>query len=195
MKTALYSAAVLATSAWAAVAAPLNLPTQPEPTIDFFVDATASVFGGYADLWFDTVALGSVVGAGPVLEVGVDVQLGFDVSDPYGTLTGALFTTDGADGFLDGDLVNVGFDTYVVELVFGNLTGSAASLFGDFALVELFFEDPYLNDPLAMLEDGETYAVYGVVSSVAPVPLPAGLPLMAGGFALLIGLRARRKTS
>lgn len=41
--------------------------------------------------------------------------------------------------------------------------------------------------------DDQAVILSGDLSQIAPVPLPAGLPLLAGGMVLLVGLRRRRR--
>lgn len=179
------------TVAGQASAAPLNVVTDA-PLIDIpFADADYLSVGGFGDLSiFDAEGLASGVAAAG--DLFVTVLVSFDESDPSGTATAGLFSFDDDGGFLDGDLVKAGFDGDLLQILFGNLSGSAAAAFGKFALLELVFVDPFPGiDPLGNLEDGTIYLVSGTISSATPIPLPAALPLLGAALGGLVLLRRR----
>jgi len=75
----------------------------------------------------------------------------------------------------------------VLTLVFGSLSGEDVALFGSTATVEFsFFEET--------VEDGFFTPVgVRIYSDVAPIPLPASLPMLAAGLLVVAGLRRRRR--
>ncbi|PWR02634.1 hypothetical protein DKT77_10660 [Meridianimarinicoccus roseus] len=174
-----------------AEAAPLNVATDT-PLIDIpFASADFLDLGGFGDLSI-LGAEGLASGTPQSGTLSLDVLISFDTTDPAGTIGGALFSMDDNGAFLDGTLVQSGFDGDILQLLFGNLTGSAAADFGPFALLEAVFLFPALGtDPLSQLTDATTYDVFGTLSSATPVPLPAALPLLAAGLGGLVLLRRR----
>ena len=173
-------------------AAPIDFRPANLPVIDIPF-ATADYFdtGGIGDLSiFDAegVALGTPQAGTLLLNIVVD----FTVSDRT-DIAGELFSSDDNGAFLDGTLVQAGFDADILQLLFGDLSGSAASDFGPQALVEIIFIDPFPGtDPLSNLSDGTAYAVAATVSApVSPIPLPAALPLLLAGLGGLVLLRRR----
>ncbi|MGC9417982.1 MAG: hypothetical protein ACP5EN_03335 [Rhodovulum sp.] len=195
LKSALVSLALSVATAGVASAASLGLATKALPVVDIvFAEAVYFETGGTGDLFWTAPALGLATAVPSASEAEFDIALTFDIANPYGSVTGALLSAD-RDGnpYLEGDLVAIGFQDDLLELLFGNLSGSAAPAFGSQALVELFFIGPVGADPLAGLSDLGVYDLAGTI--VAPVPLPGGLPLLAGGVVLLAGLRARRTAS
>jgi len=174
-----------------AQAASLNVNTRNTPVIDI-PGATADylVTGGVGDLSIFG-AEGLVSGTSQAGTLLLDILLDFDVSDPD-DIGGSLFSVDDNGGFLDGDLVRTGFDDDVLELLFGDLTGTAAADFGGLVQIDIVFLDPFPGiDPLSNLVDGTTYEVSATVSAVAPIPLPAALPLLLAGLGGLVLLRRR----
>lgn len=194
MKTLLSALAIgLAafTAADQADASPLNVITDA-PFIDMPL-GTADFLetGGIGDL--------SILGAegvsfdlSPTGTLLFDIFVDFDTTDPYATANGSFFSMDDDGAFLDGTLLQAGFADDILQLLFGDLTGSAAGEFGPFVLIELEFFDPFPGiDPLRNLADGTAYDVAAVLSSVAPIPVPAALPLLAGALGGLVLLRRR----
>ncbi|MCO8146371.1 hypothetical protein NHN26_14170 [Rhodovulum tesquicola] len=154
-------------------------------------EAAFTVFDGTGDLTlFGADAL--VNGSGLSAALTADLALVFDQADPYGTLDGFLDLYEGADLFLGGLLASVSAEEDLLTLVFDMLTGSAAALFGDALRVELFFNTEVGADPLAGLESGEVYKVVATgEGQLAPIPLPAGLPLLLAGLGAMLVLRRR----
>ncbi|GFE48890.1 hypothetical protein So717_06430 [Roseobacter cerasinus] len=108
-----------------------------------------------------------------------------------------LITDLGPDPLLESsDLLSVVLDITPIgptgaptedflTLVFGSLTGADADLFGDTATVVFsFFAESLDNSVISPV----TARVY---SDLAPIPLPASLPLLAVGGIALLGLRRR----
>lgn len=181
------------TAADQADAAPLNYAIDA-PTIEIpFATADYIEDFGFGDLSM-FFAEGLSTGTPHAGVLFVSFTLGFDPLAPAGTELGALFSEDDDGAFLDGDVLATGFrDRDVLQVLFGNLSGSAAGEFGRFALMELVFIFPEAGrDPLTTLTDGETYEVFATVYSATPIPLPAALPLMGAALGGLVLLRRRR---
>jgi len=174
-----------------AQAAPLNLITADSPVIDVpFATANYLETDGIGDLSIFS-AEGLATGTSAAGSLFLDIFLDFDVSDPD-DIDGALFSADDNGAFLDGTLVRTGFDGDILELLFSDLSGTAASDFGDLAQIDIVFVFPNPGaDPLSNLVDGTAYDVSATVSSVAPIPLPAALPLLLAGLGGLVLLRRR----
>jgi hypothetical protein len=174
-----------------AQAAPLNLVTADSPVIDVPV-ATADYLetGGIGDFSiFGAEGLAS--GTSQSGDLLLDVFFNFDTANPS-DINGALFSIDDDGAFLDGTILQTGYDGEILELLFGNLSGTAASDFGDLARVDVVFLVPNPGtDPLSNLVDGTAYDVSATVSSVAPIPLPGALPLLIAGLGGLVLLRRR----
>lgn len=174
-----------------AQAAPLNVITADSAVIDVpFATMDYLETEGTGDLSiFGAEGLASgTLQAGDLF---LDILLDFDIAD-RDDVNGAFFSSDDNGAFLDGTLVRTGFDGDILELLFSDLTGTAAGDFGDFARIDIVFIDPFPgNDPLSNLVDGAAYDVTATVSSVAPIPLPAALPLLLAGLGGLVLLRRR----
>ncbi|MEI4233766.1 VPLPA-CTERM sorting domain-containing protein [Roseovarius sp. D22-M7] len=172
-----------------AAAAPIDFAPANSPVIDVpFATADYLEFGGVGDLsifFAEGVSTGTPQAGNLFLNILVD----FTVTDRT-DIAGTLLSSDDNGAFLDGTLVRAGFDADILQLLFGELSGSAASAFGPEALVEIVFIDPFPgNDPLSNLTDGTAYDVAATIS--APVPLPAALPLLLAGLGGLVLLRRR----
>lgn len=172
-----------------AKAAPIDFEAANLPVIDIpFAAADYLEFGGVGDFTIfgaEGLATGTPQSGG----LFVDILLNFTVSD-RSDIAGALFSIDDNGAFLDGTLVQAGFDADILQLLFGDLSGSAASDFGTQALVEVIFLFPFPgDDPLSNLTDDTAYNVAATVS--APIPLPAALPLLLAGLGGLVLLRRR----
>jgi len=190
MKDLLSAVAIgLAASADQADASRLNVITDA-PFIDIvFPVADYVEFGGIGDLSiFDAEGVSfDLAPAGMLL---FDILVDFDATEPYATANGAFFSMDDDGAFLDGTLVKAGFAGDILQLLFDDLSGSAAGDFGRFVLIELEFIDPFPGtDPLRNLVDGTAYDVAATLSSVAAIPVPAALPLLAGALGGLVLLR------
>lgn len=194
MKTLLSALAIglaALTAANHADAKPLNYVLDG-PTIEIPV-ATADYFEafGFGNLNM-FLAEGLASGTPQAGDLFVDLVLGFDPLAPAGTEFGSLFSVDDDGAFLDGDVLETGFKDDVLQVLFGNLSGTAAADFGTFAILELVFVFPFAGtDPLTTLVDGTTYDVAGTIYSATPIPLPAALPMLAAGLGGLVLLRRR----
>lgn len=194
MKNVFSALAIGLAAFWAAdEAAAKPLPYVLDgPTIEIpFASADYLEVGGTGDL-SAFLAEGLATDTTQAGGLFVDFTLTFDPLAPAGTALGALFSVDDDGAFLDGDVLQTGFDGDVLQVLFGNLTGKAAGDFGRFALLELVFVFPFAGtDPLTTLVDGTTYDVAATIYSATPIPLPAGLPLLAAGLGGLVLLRRR----
>ena len=77
----------------------------------------------------------------------------------------------------------------VIEIQFGNLTGSVAASFGASVLAMITFT----NEPFDGLSDGGVYDASITISNVvSAIPLPASLPLLLAGLGGIGWLRSRR---
>ena len=130
----------------------------------------------------------------------LSLALGYEGGDPAGAEGG--FELLGGDGvILDGALATLASADGTLELVFDDLTGSAAVGSGALATVTLDFGGAFGADPLAAFEDGGAYEAglafalgEGSGAGPAPIPLPAaGLLMLAalGG----LGVAGRHRAS
>jgi hypothetical protein len=198
--TAAVLTAGMALGAGQAVAATLGLTTEA-PTLssssafidylEFAPDGDLSNFGAEVD---------STDGVSPNGFIEIGFGVGFSLADPTTGLSGGFDIFDEDGFFLGGDLFAVGFAEDVIELQFDNLSGSGAGLFGTSVLALIAFDNPLGANPLGSLVDGEFYSASVTISNVAtsastvaPIPLPAGLPLMLTGLASIVLLRRRGK--
>lgn len=130
-----------------------------------------------------TYAVLSRVAGDDVTAVDPAVGLYFEVG-PY-TFTEADAWSPPVFTFLDGILTSISY------IVTDSSTPVDLAALG----VNLFSFDIFRrpDQSPAVNFDGKTYSVNALVKyAVAPVPLPAGLPLLAGGLALLAVLRRRK---
>lgn len=179
------------TAADHADASPLrNAVDAPTIEIPFATVDYIEAFGfGDLSMFF---AEGLASGTPQAGDLFVSLTLGFDPVVPAGSALGGLFSEDDDGAFLDGDVLATGFQDDVLQVLFGNLSGSAAADFGDLALMELVFIDPFPGaNPLANLVDGTSYAVFATVYAATPIPVPAALPMLAAGLGGLVLLRRR----
>lgn len=175
-----------------ATAAPIAFEAANLPVIDI-PPATADYLesGGIGDLSiFD--AEGLATGTPQAGDLFLSILVDFTVSDRT-DIAGTLFSNDDSGAFLDGTLIQAGFDDDILQLLFGDLSGSAASAFGPEALVEIVFIGPFPgNDPLSNLTDETAYDVAATISApISPIPLPAALPLLLASLGGLVLLRRR----
>lgn len=125
-----------------------------------------------------------------------DFLLTLDTVDP--SFSFGDFTIDDDDGlFLSGDLSDFTTSDDLIEVLFENVNGSAAGDFGSSVLASIAFNSA-VGDPLGL--DGifdATVTFSAVDTGVAPIPLPAALPMLAGGLGLIgfVGMRRKRKAT
>lgn len=158
--------------------APLGLTTS-SPTLEVsfaFIDYFD--FGPDGDLSTSGAEVVSAIDVFPSGFTELGFGVGFSLADPTSDFAGGFDVFDEAGFFLGGDLVAVGFDTDAFEFQFGDLSGSAASDFGDSVLMAINVAS-LGNNPFAGLVDGEFYEASITVSRVVSgtVPTPATLPL------------------
>ncbi|WP_372922978.1 hypothetical protein [Roseovarius sp.] len=107
--------------------------------------------------------------------------------------SGAMSITDGGAGWLSGTLIDLavasdaaGDDT--ITMLFDDIAGTASGEFGEFVVAELtgeFGATPFGSTaPMAFGVSG-TATFSGATSTVAPIPLPAGIVLLASALGLL----------
>jgi hypothetical protein len=163
------------------------------------VTVGAPVISGSGTAFHDPSLGFDLVGDGVAASTGSAPADGLLVTVPFADLApapaGALFVTDAGASFLSGDLARVGSpidpagaDT--LELVFGNLDGSASSSFRPAALLSLTGE--FGADPIRA-GFGSVAAPVDVRFSIAPVPLPPSLWVLLTGLAGLLALRQARR--
>ncbi len=189
-------------SAGVSVASTLGLTTDTPSLSASLASIDYFDFGPDAELLTDLPEVDSLDGVSPNGFTTVDFVVGFSTLDPSDTSDfafGGFFDVSDDDGqFLVGDLFAIGFSENVIELQFNNLSGSGAGSFGTSVLALIAFSDPLGANPFTSLFDGDSLAASITISnvqdvSVAPIPLPGGMPLLLaglGGFALL---RHRRR--
>jgi len=158
---------------------------------EFAPDGDLSNFGAEVDF---------IDGVSPVGFTEIGFGIGYSLSDPTGDFNGGFDIFDEDGEFLAGDLLAVGFTEDVIELQFGNLSGSGTGSFGSSVLALISLDDPLGTNPFSLLVDGDSLGASISFSSVAdtsvaPIPLPAGLPLLLtslGGIALLRRRKAKK---
>ena len=125
-----------------------------------------------------------------------ELLISFDPVDPIESITGDLLLIDALtnETLLSASNAVGGFGSGVVELMLQANGGTLSSDFAEGVFVELFLIDPFIgDDPFGELQDGTTYDSSLTISAVvAPVPVPASLPLLAAGFLSIATLRRRR---
>ena len=167
-------------------AAPLTPPTG-KPVIGGTVEWLASEVPFSAVIDGDLGGPSSFVGTPPDLSGGFFLlTLGGTLDDPEGS-----FSIDGvgdpADAFLTGVLEDLGYDDTRVTLVFGNLGGQGAGLFGKRVLIS-FFD---IRSQPSVQGDLSGTASYSL-ASIAAIPLPAGGVLLLCGLGGLFLIGRRR---
>ncbi|MBN9672985.1 VPLPA-CTERM sorting domain-containing protein [Roseibium aggregatum] len=176
-----------------AQAAPLGLTTE-DPTIEasFAVIDFFEFSPGEGDLSTFSAAIDFTSGTSLASPATIDFLGSFSLSDPAASPFGFLDIFDVPNDpfafpevLLSGVLIDVGFASDKIELLFGSLTGSVAGEFGSQVLMSVFFDDQLGENPFEALEDGESYTAsisISKVASIGVVPLPAALPLLVTAF-------------
>jgi hypothetical protein len=140
---------------------------------------------------------------------GFSLDAGFDgtpsvdfaaVVDTFGPGTSILDNlyfevSDGVVLLSSDTVINVTYGASTLEILMGNLGGTAASAFGGFALLTIdLLSLPATANPFENATSFESYEVAGLIESVSPIPLPAGLSLLLAGLGAAGALRLRRRT-
>jgi len=178
------------------MAASLGLTTE-DPTLEassVYVDFNEFP-GGFGDLVFFGAAIDYSSEASLSNLATIDFLGSFSLTDPTDLPFGYVDFFDGSlNNQLTGDLVDVGYTTDTIELLFSSLAGPAAGEFGTQILMSIFFDDQLGDNPFSALVDGESYMASISVSNVAStavVPVPMGLPLLLSAF-IGLGWASRR---
>ncbi|WP_439580711.1 hypothetical protein [Elioraea sp.] len=192
---ALVLGAALGLAAWSgpSAASPLTLTAAP-PVLTGTVDYDFDVAGGFGVIFgaVDTLTLpGGAEAVFGLLDIDGLFDPGTLGANAVATL--AVFeiassVSAGLDFFLVGDLLEFEVGTGVIGLLFGNLFGEGAALFGDHALVLL--RDASLPGALSGLATIEISAV-----AAQAIPLPSSASLLLAALALLGFARARATAS
>lgn len=156
--------------------------------VEFGFDGDLSTFGAEVDF---------TSGVSPSGATKIGFGIGFSLADPPIGATGGFDILDEDGLFLSGDLLALGFTEDTIELQFGNLSGSGVEYFGSSVLALISFDDSLGTDPFAVLPDGASLGASIMISNVssstvAPIPLPAGLPLLLTSIGGTILLRRRK---
>ncbi len=153
------------------------------------VQAATTVYRGSGDVFLDDLGPANVLA--DFLDTGTD-DIDVAVSGRFesGVVAASLLVSDfGPDPRLSStsvvsvDLFPGGSDSRVVTAVFAMLSGTDAGLFGATATAIFTFSAVDVDDGFLSPVD------VVIVSDLAPVPLPASLPLLLAGFGCLAGFR------
>lgn len=160
----------------------------------------AEPFVGEGELAIVLADVDGSTGAMPNGFATLDIVAGFGTADPTDSsdfaFGGFLDVSDDDGQFLVGDLSSISFGTDLIELSFNNLIGNAAGSFGSTVIATISFDDMPGADPFSAFVDGKIYgASVDISSAVAPVPLPAGLPLLIAGIGGLAVVRRKTKSA
>lgn len=190
-------------SAGAASAASLGLTAAAAPVISGQGEALNDPFDPITNpIGFGFGLFGAIGGATSTMPTATGLTV--NANADFDFVNGALFVTDALGSkFLSGDLIDVGFTTSneeftdTIELLFGNLDGSAAGSFGMQVLLTLFGEfgmegdDPITNGFASF--DDPAFVSFSI-APVAAIPLPASAPLLLTAL-VGAGFFARRRRS
>jgi hypothetical protein len=162
----------IAATCFLAVVAPASAATVAfTGHVEYLIDLLPDAVDGSAD--------GEVTDGGETFDFSVFAYI--SLIDPP---VGDLFITEQGTGveILGGLLHSFDIDVDYVALLFGDLTGSAAGMFGSKALV--VFRD---FDPTSL--GGDTSV------TISPIPLPASAVLLLSGLGGVLVLARRRKAA
>lgn len=145
-------------------------------------DAATGFFGEFIDFDFDDIDVavnGEQIGSTLISDLLIS-NLNGDTLLESASLASSLLSINpvNSDGTETEDFLT---------LIFDGLSGDDAGLFGDTATVVFsFFEET---------QDNGLFSPVGVevFSDLAPIPLPASLPLLGFGVAAMVGLRRGRR--
>lgn len=182
LKATCLGLALLACSSFASHAASLGLSTDTSIAIEHnYVDIDGSADFGLSVFAFP----GTGASAGlPGFPEGFFTSVYDEALDIFDEDTNFLTGTLSDTGFVDTDARYNG----VLELLFDVTGGTFAAEFGDQVLMTLtanFGSDPF------NIDFGSTAGTLSLNPVIAAVPLPAGLPLLLGGFGCFALLRRR----
>lgn len=160
-----------------------SLGFVPDPAVGFALDGAVEISDDVGGLLIAN-AFGAALGASGVAGL---TDNAFDllvVGDSLGGVapTASLFI-DGADGSVTGDLAGYFATSDFIELLF-NVTSDDFGLFGGRLLMVVtgdFSAAVFATDASVVINP-----------AVAPIPLPASLPLLAGALAAVAAMRRRR---
>ncbi len=147
------------------------------------------VFTGTAD--FDAAS-----GITPDGAANIFFEGGIFISGPDAVIStfGTLDVSDDFGSIAEGALSGFGYTDTSLEFLFDVTGGDYSDEFGPLALVEFMLAPGSTATFLSGLNDGDVLAGTLTVSgSVAPIPLPAGLPLLAAGLAGFAFMRRQQK--
>lgn len=192
---AFLTAAALSVVGSVSSAASLNLVAS-EPILtasDIAVDYLDLGFGEAGLTGFAEIADSSGVSLDGAASLFFDVS--FTTAAPSNPVFGTLDVSDASGAVVEGDFVGFGFTGTTLELLFDVFGGRFDTEFGSQALVEFTLETGSGITLLSDLVDGDNLVGSATIgSSLAPVPLPAGLPLIVTGLAGMWVLRRRKAT-
>jgi len=187
-KTRLLAAAVvLCASAATTHAATLSSVSVTGPSIDGPFDMV-NFFGFFGS--------GTVTGNTATTPVADSLATGISgsIASDNTFTSGSMTVTDGGAGWLSGTLIDLavasdpaGDDT--ITMLFDDIAGTAGAEFGDFVVAELtgeFGATPFgFTAPMSTFGVSGSATFSGATSAVAPIPLPAGIVLLASALGLL----------
>lgn len=191
MKTIL-AATALSVAASAGTAATLNLDTTDPILTASSVSVEFSEIGVFAFSAFGEIDGSAGIATDGLTELFLDAEV--TSSDPFTADFGTLDVSDETDFVVLGDLVDFGFTDTSLEFLFDTFDGRFAADFGAQVLVEFTLARGSNLTFLSGLEDGDVVEGGLTLSAVdlAPIPLPAGLPLLLAGLGGFWVLRRRQ---